>query len=74
MNQTVNRAVWSWGDGFITSISRLKIRHPFPVPVSVLTESSVVDGSGHKTVEREDEWKKNLHLTTSEKKRKSFCT
>jgi hypothetical protein len=58
MNQTVNWAVWKCGDGFITSILCLKIRRPFPVPVSILTKSSVLDESGHKAGGREDEWKR----------------
>jgi hypothetical protein len=55
MNQTVNCAVWKGETGSSPSISCLKRRQPFPVPVSILSETSAVDKSGQKTGEYEKE-------------------
>jgi hypothetical protein len=68
MNQTAKRAAWKGGDEFIPSISCLKRRHPFPVPVSILTETTVVDKSGRKTGECEDEWEKKIRTSLPQKK------
>lgn len=68
MNQTAKRAVWKGGGEFIPSVSGLKRRHPFPVPVSILTEITVVYKSGRKTGECEDEWGETPHTSLPQKK------
>jgi len=57
MNQTVNCAAWEGETSSSPSISCMKRRRPFPVPVSLLTETSAAD---HRAGEYEEEWRENL--------------
>lgn len=60
MNQTVNCAAWEGETSSSPSISCMKRRRPFPVPVSLLTETSAADNGDHRAGEYEEEWRENL--------------